>query len=257
MKKAPGLGRNMLKAILVSSYEAERMEGEKLALNIRQELGEEDETKTKTQREIDLEKTLVEMVTDMVAKRLKKNDRSVALFSSADIDQIASVLTANIEGDLDFDTVERMQFESFAKAALKNIYESARLSWERPGKDMYDSYWDWLEAILDIADERGIEATEVLSSQEASDEVVRRLRSREEFLAAGKRYQDLFSANMLKDLYLEPLLALVGEENNEEFRKEIEKEIEEEVMPELREHAEKAKAIMGAYFQSEAARIYG
>lgn len=110
--------------------------------------------------------------------------------------------------------------------------------------------------VLDLATERGILPTELLALEEETDEIMRRMFVKKQFVTLSKKAVNKFTdADILMKIIVQPMLDMVAEDD-EEQRSELKQELEAELMPQLRETVEKSKVVMNTWLKEEVERIY-
>ena len=244
-----------LKSLLLARFNAEQRKQAKLQARLQQELGNEvQEEKPET---IAIKNKFADWISDVLARRLKRNRRTTPLLSSRDfVKFVPSMINeiAKIEGD-EPEVEERKIFEKFMKAMFENIFEMVHMM-VPPRKNLYEEYWRWATTVLDLAAERGILPTELLTLENATDEIMRRMFTKKQFVTLSKKVVNKFmDADVLKKIIVQPMLDMVAE-GDEEGRRELEQELEAELMPQLRETVEKSKVVINSWLGEEVEPIY-
>jgi hypothetical protein len=245
-----------LKALLLARFDAERVHAAKLRVRFQQALG--GEAQEEGPEVVAVTKKIMDSVSGVVAHRLKSNRNSTPLLSPRDLIKVASMLVEDIEriDCCELEAEKRKTIEKFIHTMLNNIIDLAD-GMVLPGKDPYDEYWRWVSAVLGLAAERGVVPTELFVLEEATDEIKRRLFSKEEFLILSKNALNKFmDVDAVKKIFITPMLDMLAGDN-EQMRDKIKRELEAEAMPRLREAVEKCAAITNAWINEEALRIYG
>ncbi len=181
-----------LKSLIFARFSAEQRKLDKLGTRIRQQLGIEIQGEKPEDAVID--NKLMDWLSDLFAHRLKQNMCTTPLLSSQDYVPFVSLLIEIYGGD-ELDGRERKRLEKFAKTMFENIVKKARAMMPSD-KNLYEEYWRWVTTVLDLAAERGISPTELLALENATDEIMRRMFTKKEFIAFSKRW----AANDLMDL---------------------------------------------------------
>lgn len=243
-----------LKSLLLARFNAKQSKQTKLRTRLQQELGSE--VQEKKPEVIAIENKFADWISDVLARRLKRNRRTTPLLSSRDfVKFVPSIINeiAKTEGELEAE--ERKMFEKFIKAMFENIFEMVH-EMVPPRKNPYEEYWRWATTVLDLAAERGILPTELLALENATDEIARRMFTKKQFVALSKKAVNKFmDTDVFKKIILEPILEMAAE-GDEEKRRELEQEVEAELMPRLRETVEKSKVVINAWLGEEVERIY-
>ena len=244
-----------LKSLLLARFNVEESRRVKLQARLQQKLGKEvQEEKPKT---IAIKNKFADWISDVLARRLKRNRRTTPLLSSRDFVRFVPSMISEIEkmeGD-EFDAESRKMFEKFMKSMFEGIFEMVH-SIVPPRKNPYEEYWRWAMTVLDLAAERGILPAELLALENTFDEITRRLFTKKQFAALSKKAVNKFmDTDVLKKIIIQPMLNMVAE-GDEEERRELEQELEAELMPQLRETVEKSKVVINAWLGEEVERIY-
>jgi hypothetical protein len=114
------------------------------------------------------------------------------------------------------------------------------LQWLRfPQENFYETYWRWIEAVLERSEEQGISPIELVKNQEERDEITRRIFNPEEFsqyyerrFKEWKEYVEESSEKQINILISrrEELFAEVDEDEeylDEDFKENFKEELEE------------------------------
>lgn len=245
-----------LKSVLLAHFNSDQSKQAKLQERFQQALG--GAVQEKTPEAIIIEKRLLDWLSDILARRLKRNRRTTPLFSSRDLVRFVPIMLneiAEIEGE-ELEAEERKMLKKFMEMMFENIVKAV-YAMMPPQKDPYKEYWRWIMTVFDLAAERGVPPAELLVLEEAIDEITRRMFTKKQFVALSKKgFNKLVNADALKKILVQPMLDMLSADGSEEERQEMEREIEAEIMPQLREAIEKAKVVMNGFFDEEAARIY-
>lgn len=150
---------------------------------------------------------------------------------------------------------ERAFIERMVKASLNSMIKAVS-AMTPADRQPYDEQWRMINAIVDLAVERGISPEELLSSDQGSDELVRRTYTKKEYFDLFSSAIDIFfNAETLKMIYIDSLLDSLGCEG--EDRREMEEEIAADILPEIQKAAEQGKAAYAACIKEEIERIFG
>ena len=244
-----------LKSLILARFNADKSKQVKLQVRLQQEFG--NEVEEKKPEDIAIENKFADLTSGVLARRLKRNRRATPLLSSRDFVRFVLPMISEIEkkeGN-QLEVEERKMLEKLVKTMFENLSE-IMYTMIPPRKNIYEEYWRWVTTVLDLAAERGVLPIELLTLEEATDEITRRMFTKRQFIALCKRTLNKFmDADVLKKSIIQPILDMVAE-GDEEERRELEKEIEVEIMPQLRENVEKSKAVINTFFGEEAKRIY-
>lgn len=245
-----------LKSLLLARLNAEQRQQAKLQVRLQRELG--NEVQEEKPEVVAIMNKLTDLISDVLARRLKHDLRTTPLLSSQDFVQFIPSMVNEIvkaRGD-ELEAEDRKMLEKCIKATLENISEMA-CTMVPPCTNPYEEYWRWVTTVLDLASERGIPPTELLALERTTDEITRRIVTKEQFVARFNRAMTKFTdIDVLKKMIVQPILDIVATEAGEEERREFEQQLEAELMPQLRETIEKTKVVINAYFGEEVERIY-
>jgi hypothetical protein len=196
-------------------------------------------------------------ISDVLARRLKRNRRTTPLLSSRDLVRFVPSILNEIEkmDGHELDAESRKMLEKFMRSRLEGLFEFVHIM-VPPRKNPYEEYWRWVMTVLDLATERGILPTELLALEEETDEIMRRMFVKKQFVTLSKKAVNKFTdADILMKIIVQPMLDMVAEDD-EEQRSELKQELEAELMPQLRETVEKSKVVMNTWLKEEVERIY-
>lgn len=244
-----------LKSLLFARFNVEQSMKVELQARLQQALGKE--TQEEKPETIAIRNKFANWISEVLARRLKRNRRTTPLLSSRDFVRFVPSMISEIEKmeGVELDVESRKMFEKFMKSMFEGIFEMVH-SMVPPRKDPYEEYWRWAMTVLDLAAERGIPPTELLALEEAADEIVRRMFTKKQFVTRSKKALNKFTdADVLKKIIVQPMLDMVAE-GDEEERHELEQELEAEIMPQLHETTEKYKVVINAWLGEEVERIY-
>ncbi len=138
-----------------------------------------------------LDPKIVHWFLELVAIRLLGNDRSKPLISKDDLSGLAVYLSNGYPLGLDDPEVAAIFMEELQKRVAGFVEE---ISNPASGKDSYDDYWDWAQAIKSASDKYelslvgGYDETKLIM---VYDEVVRNLYSKEQYVASNLREDQL------------------------------------------------------------------
>lgn len=210
--------------------------------------------KKKDPRLIAIENKLVDRTCGILARRLMGKGRTTPFLSSQDFDRSIPLIINEIarEEGVKLKTKERKRYEKFAKVIAEEILAMVYVVVPHR-KNPYKEYWRWVAIVLGLAAERGIQPTELLTLENAADEITRWMFTKKQFIALYKRaINKLTDAEAVKKNIIQPILDIVAEGDEEKRRKR-----EREVMWWLDENLKTLKPIINAWFKEEVERIYG
>lgn len=251
MPENPTLTVTELKPLLLAHFGAKLSRQMKLQARLQQELGKE--IQEIDSQYIAIMDKLLDWLSGLLAHRLRQNQHTTPLLSSQDFTQFVLL---EVFPDFELGAVERKTIKRFLDAVLENIVEL--LMPGHPDENLYEKYWQWVTTVLDLAVERGISPTELLTLETTADEITRRTFSREQYIATLELMTaKLTDIDTLMKLNVQPRLAILSETLSEEERSEIEQRLESKLMPQLREQIDRVKVILRAFLDEEVERIYG
>lgn len=251
-----------LKSLLFARFNAEQSKQAKLQARLQLEL--HNEVQEEKPEAIAIKNKLTDWISDILARRLKRNRRTTPLLSSRDFIRFVPLVIneiAKAEGD-ELEAEERKMFEKFIKAISENIFEMVVHAMVPPCNNPYEEYWRWVTTVLNLAAERGILPTKLLALEEATDEITRRMFTKKQFVVLSKKAMNkLVDADVLKKFIVQTMLDMqtvrrLLSDDLEKERRELEQELEAELMPQLREAVEKAKVVINVWLGEEVKRIY-
>ncbi|TRZ81668.1 hypothetical protein D4R86_02340 [bacterium] len=245
-----------LKSLLLARFNVEQSKQAKLQVRLYQALG--NEVQEEKPEVIAIKNKFADQISDVLARRLKQNRRTTPLLSYRDFVRFVPSIINEIvkaEGD-ELETEERKMFEKLTKAMLKNILEMV-YAMVPSRKNPYEEYWRWVTTVLNLATERGILPTKLLTLEEMTDEITRRIFTKKQFIALSKKAVKKFvDIDVLKKIFVQPMLDMIATDGDEEDRRELEQELETKLMPQLRENVEKSKVVINVWLSEEVERIY-
>lgn len=243
-----------LRLLLVTHFNMEQSKLMKLQARLGQapnNEGQEEESKVAA-----INSKLTNWVSGVLALRLKRNRRTTPLISSRDFIQLLPTIideVEKVEGEK-LDVKSRKVLEKFMKSMFNGIFEAVN-NVVPPHKNPYEHYWRWIMTVLELAAERDILPTELLSIEEATDEITRRMYSKKQFVTLSRKATKKFmDADVLKKLIIQIEFGII---DDEEVLRSLEQDLEEVIMPQLRENMKKYKVILNEWFDAEIKRIYG
>lgn len=240
-----------LKLMLLALVKMQQSEQVKLQERIQKALG--NKMQTERPAAIVIRNKIADLVSDILARRLKMRRRSTPLVSLRDFGRLIPSILETIEQVEGFSLggKKRKNFEKSIRATIKNSLEMAfEFMWS------YDEYWRWIGIVINLASERGISPIEFLARKDANGEVMRRLFPRGKLVALYKRAIHKFmSVDTMKKIVIQPMLEMLTIDNEEDLR-EMEREFEAEFMPQLKVVVKKSKEVLKVWLNEEIARIY-
>ncbi len=252
MPKRQALTVPELKSLLLARFHADQRKQMKLQALLHQALGN---NAPENPLATTINSKLADWIFDILARRLKRNRRSTPLLSSRDFVRFVPSILLEIERTtgMSLDVESSEMFKKYMKSMFDGIFESmqgAVLSSVDP-----EEYRRWITIILNLASERGVTPVELFSTDEAVDEMTRRVYTKRQFTTVSKRATSrLTSADFLKKIIFQPILDMV--EGDEEYRRALTQELEVKLMPHLHKVMEKCKAVIDIWNAEEIKRIY-
>ena len=189
---------NDLKAALVAKANFELQNQNKANLRLNAAMGIPNEPPMPLVVALQSENT--DYAAGIVAKRLLEDDRTIALISSDDGDElVAHILNFATDEMMAAADDELKSPQDFAEVR-KILGRNMRIGYDftlrvlnaitESSCDQYDNYHKYLEVLLAITEERDLNLENAIFQDGVADEVNRRLYSRNEFLDLGTRLVD-------------------------------------------------------------------
>ncbi|MFC1622866.1 hypothetical protein ACFL2R_04420 [Patescibacteria group bacterium] len=204
-----------------------------------------------------LENQIADWMTTVISERLLDEQwMATDLIVSDDCDHLVQFVVDAMEKEIPMGDEEKEEFRRFVKMSFEGLLEIVQdISVE--GRTFYDQQWQTIEVIYDIADREGVGPIEVLSI-EGLDKIARQRFSREEYVAQQeKSFSKIIDPEVIKSVFFEPVLKMLGGSGDEERLAEFQKELEQSIMPEVNEFVNKFKEISGPFMKEDLVRIYG
>lgn len=198
----------------------------------------------------------VEYISNIIARRLIRNRYTTPLLSPRDSNGFFRLIIHL------FSEIEAHKFEPYE---LKMLKKTVEFEFEvasdvvhiivRPNRSSYKEYWRFIEIVLELATERNIPPTTLLTLEDATDQITRRMFTRKQFIAAEKRVVNKFTdINVVRKLLVLPLADIMVEMGREHH--ELERDIEKELIPLLRKSSKESRATFNTWLNGEVERIY-
>jgi len=258
VQKKPSLTEAEIKALITTYFETTQSRQERLNERIKRALGQGKETKADKQETLMVHARLMDMIIGVIARRLKRNRRTVPLLAVRDFDKLVPSMVQDLTRNEELTLNPEMQkmAEDLVKGMLKSVFEMMETSLP-PRKDPYMEFWRWITTVFELARECGLPPIEYVASTGAPDAITRRLMTKTQYIASTKRtMKNFMDTDAIKRLVINPLFEALGADCDEAMRREIEQDIEEKLMPEIRQHVERAKSIFETWLGEETLRIY-
>ncbi|MBI5044521.1 MAG: hypothetical protein HZC02_01215 [Candidatus Levybacteria bacterium] len=190
-----------------------------------------------------------------IAARIKEDDRSIPLMDDRDIDILLVTLANAIAKEDDLSREERDQIKAIMQKMV-SAFVTSILESLGPETDPYESFWLYVNHVYEVTKEYACQLQELLTNQDALDELTRRQYSREKLEEDFQKVlESMFNMDMLKRAFLDPLLDIIAE--SPEDRAEIEEEFQNEDLSDLIRKLEVKKSQVRDFFTQEINRIYG
>ena len=236
-----------LKDLLFARLTAEQARQQKLQARCCPQSGAN--TRAEKQEDSVITRAFANRISDVLARRLKLNRRATPLISSRDFTQLAEDI-ARFEGEK-LGAGERKMLKGLMTTIVENIDDVIRSIAPRR-KNPYEQCWRWVEIVLEVAADRGVQPAKLFAIEEANDEITRRMLSRKQFVSLSRKAMEKFmDANVLMDIIIRPVLAGFAEGEEKERH-----ELERHIMPQLRKLVKKSKSLVAAWVKEETNRIY-
>lgn len=260
MSKRPNLSIEELTALLRARFNSNRANMSRLD-ELMKEVGVEQSFKCDAPDAEIISAALVDTMCELVAKRLKRSRRSTPLLSPRDFPRhvksmlyCCEELTGYICGSAEFKTYEALLnavFGSFCDGFFVMVPDD---------KNPYDEYWRWIATTVNLAAERGVSPIEFYASQEAVDEITRRMFNKDEFIALiSEGTAKLADPELFRKIILEILptvLKVVPDAIEANERQQLEQGLDEGSMPGVRDYTGKVQVALATWVAEEASRIY-
>lgn len=185
-----------LKSLILARSRAEQSKQTKLQERIQSALGQP--AQKEGAGDAAFKNKVIDWISDLLARRLKRNRRTVPLLSSRDFTRFFSFILDTIaQMGIELEAAERKNFKKDMKGIFKNVLETIPSMVPR-GKNHYEVYWRWARTVFDLAAERGVPPTELLALESATDEITRRLFTKKQFLNLHQRLMKSPNADVKK-----------------------------------------------------------
>ncbi len=201
---------------------------------------------------------VTEMIVDTMAKRLKRNRRSVPILSAKDFERMVPWMIDQVNAAKDesgMDPEDRAYVTKLMKAALTGLFKEVYA--RAISENSYDEYWRWIVSVLALAREWNVPAVVVTASRTGCDEVTRRTYTRKQFVANSKRaINRQMKPSRIESSVIAPMLD-VATDGDAFVRQEFGHALRTELKPMLRETLCKSNQLTAEWLAEEADRIYG
>lgn len=247
-----------LKTLLRARVNAELVRSTSLQARIQRELG--CEVQAEKSEVVAANNKFVELLCDIVAHRLKQNQRATPLLSSGDCDTCITLAISEMEKvkGSKFEDEDRQSIQKIMNTISGGYLELVDAMIPRD-TDPYEECWRWVMTVLGLAAERGMPPNELLALESTTDEITRRMFTKERFVALNELSASRIVENvevLTKKIFTQLAFDLLDLEHSEEERRGLEQKIEAELMPQIRMLAEKTKAVCDTFSREEVERIY-
>jgi hypothetical protein len=252
-----------LQSLLVMHFEARQLKQAKFQAHLQHTLSQtftDYEVPEENAESVVIKKKGADWISNLLAHRLNGSPCTIPLFSSEDLEKfVPSMIDAMEQAkNIELEVEDRRMLEKFLNKGTQNLFDIVH-GMVPPGDNQYEAYWRWIDTVLDLAAERGVLPIELLALEEATDEITRRMFSKEQFIALfNNEMSELTDTNMYKAFFLVPTLD-VSMEEDETKRLWLEQELEQfkaEIMPQLREVVEKLRVFLNTRLNEDVTRIY-
>ena len=215
-------------------------------------------TQSKSLGDQAMEALLRDIVTNIVAERLFKNDRQQRLLTASDL-QIAAPQLIQIkelaDGAIDDDM--RRAMEKFAGSFFGPLIDTV-CGPTSETHNQYTFWWKYLNTIRDVMAEYPIQAIAFHFDNAKQDQVLRRMYTKKEYSdAKAKSIDETVNIDVAKRLVVDPFFEAISELIQAEDKEKARQEFEEIIMPELQARLDKTREVVLAYYAKEADRIFG
>ena len=131
---------------------------------------------------------------------------------------------------------------------------------EKAPRNQYDEYWQRVNTLVIVAEEKGLTPLQAVDEPGVLDEVTRRTLSRKNYIKRHKESVGVMAnVQTMFEQTIIPLVESLGgfEKTDPKEIKQLRKELKKELMPQLRVVYRKVKKLLEEHSVSEVARIYG
>jgi hypothetical protein len=245
-----------LKSLILVRFNMQKANQVKLSTRIEQELG--DEFQAEDPAETVIKNDFLNLISGLLACRLLRNNLTEPLITPEDYNQIEHWILTEVSKLTGAEPTnkERESCKKYLVSMFENITEMVH-EIVPPNTNRYEEYWKWVTTALDVASERGVLPEGLFELEGVSDEITRRMYSKEQYINISKRTQakmldfDTFKKNMFM-----PMIDLYADDATEEERRELEDDFDVELKPQILKRFEKMEAIFNTFLNEEVARIY-
>lgn len=251
MSKKRSLTVAELKSLFSAYFKISQIKQAEFLTRLERELGEKVPS-VENPKVTAIKEKLLELMVDLLARRLKRNRRSVPLISSRDAVRLTHEMMDAIE-EMSGEKIGaeiRKVIEGCIGSLIENILEMM-CPMISSNEDVYNRNWKVATAISDLAEDRGVAPVELVGLEGVLDEVTRRTYTREEFVDLSRKIASAYTdVDKLNATYIKPLLDAFP--LDEEMRHELEGEMRSNLI----EQVEKTKGLISSWLEEETNRIY-
>lgn len=191
--------------------------------------------------DMELKINVIKKMAAIISERLVAGDRAVPILSIEDFDELFSnYIDAKVAGETDIDEENRIEMSRVAMASLRNTFNYF-VEQANGGKDPYDEYWRVVNVVKNLANDEMLDPGKPLT-EELYDEVIRRLLTREQYIAQFDRLSaSATDPDEMVSRLIEPVMKEMGDDPN---LPEILEEMKNELRPQLMALASIGRKVM-------------
>lgn len=215
------LTTEQIKTMLIAKVKAEQAKLEELLSRIHKAINKHESVLEKDESTREISNFLYNWQCELIAVRLKNNDRTIPLLTHDDYRDFQVALTSKVfelignfkeldlESQKQIDNQMKEMFDfalSFNNDSLKNIRKS------------YAEEWKWIDYIVSKSEEKDMEPEDLMQISRVRDEIIRVSTTKKEFVSSYKKFlAEYDDIDKLVDKAIEPTLSLMPNISDEEL----------------------------------------
>ncbi|MEX0713643.1 MAG: hypothetical protein WD278_14985 [Pirellulales bacterium] len=205
---------------------------------------------------------LCEFAADVIARRLKRNRRTVPLFAAKDMARFIPTMLDLLQRQQGkrLRADERRQLQCRLKALIAEYGQLGLLGnqAEAGAGSSYEQCWKWVGVVQEVAAERRISPEKAVATPGARDEITRRLSSKRQYTAAMRKKISSIEGRM--KAYFNQLVqfAQVDEADKEAAVEvaDVYRDFQRELQHQFKRASEAVKRVATRWLEEEVTRIY-
>lgn len=222
---------------------------------------------------------MMKLLRQRTAENLKKDSSDGILLRKGELKSFTPMLLEEISQESGDDVCEDKDSKKYIKTLeglntiIENIFDNLSIKTKESISD-YDANWQWLQIVMDLAEEQKSSPKELILSKESNDEITRRFLSKEEFIDYQNRSLFLYcDANKIWEETIMPALytafyacaddddAYTDDDDDKidisvDGINDLIEEIKEKMLPKLKEEMSKMRKVLEEILNKEIERIY-